>query len=445
MGFFNFKYLNKSTVEINQLYEIYLRYPVISTDSRCVTKNSIFFALKGKNFDGNRYAGKALKNGAAFAVIDKPQDNADSRFILVENSLVTLQSLANYHRKKCDTRILAITGSNGKTTTKELINKILSEKYKVYSTQGNLNNHIGVPLTLLSMSPDNQFGVIEMGANHKGEIRLLCKITEPDFGLITNVGKAHLEGFGSLEDIAKAKAELFDYLKKNNGTIFGNTDDSFVYSVIPENYNKTVLFGDKGGICRGKYISSDPFLKLLLFVNDDQRGVKINTNLVGSYNLENVVAAATFAYFLNVGRKTIKRAIENYFPEQNRSQLLKTRNNIIYLDAYNANPTSMRAALDNFIELNLKNKYFILGEMLEVGSATTREHESLLSYLKGKEIKNILCVGKAFYEHANKFGYKYFNNVDELVRILESNKIRKANIFIKGSRANQLERLIPFL
>lgn len=445
MRFFNFKYLKKTFVEINQLYELYLRYPAISTDSRCVRKNSIFFALRGTNFDGNSYAREALINGAAYAVIDKPQDNTDSRFILVDDSLVTLQSLANYHRKKCDTLILAITGSNGKTTTRELIKKILIAKYKVYSTQGNLNNHIGVPLTLLSMPPDTQFGIIEIGANHKGEIRHLCKIAEPDYGLITNIGKAHLEGFGSLEDVAKAKAELFEYLENNNGTILGNTGNSFVYSIIPEKYNKTVLFGDKSGICRGKYISSDPFLKLLLYVNNDQRGVKINTNLVGRYNLENVVAAATFTHYLKIDTKTIKRAIENYYPENNRSQLLKTKNNVIYLDAYNANPTSMKVALENFIELNVKNKYFILGEMLEVGKATAKEHESLLNFLKEKNITNILCVGKAFYKYANKSGYKYFNNVDDLARNLVTNKIRKANIFIKGSRANQLEKLVPFL
>jgi len=445
MGFFNFKYFNKNTVEINQLYELYLRYPDISTDSRCIKKNSIFFALRGENFDGNNFARDALRNGAAYAVIDKSQDNPYYRFILVENSLQTLQTLANHHRRACDTRLLAITGSNGKTTTKELIRRILSKKYKVYATQGNLNNHIGVPLTLLSIPHDTQFGVIEMGANHTGEIRHLCEIAEPDFGLITNVGKAHLEGFGSLEDIAKAKAELFNYLKNNQGTIFGNVSDSNVYSIIPENYNNTVLYGNKGSICWGEYLSSDPFLKLILFINDDRSGLKINTNLVGRYNLENVIAAATFAHFLNIGNKIIKRAVENYFPEENRSQLIKTGNNSIYMDAYNANPTSMKAALDDFIELNVKDKYFILGEMLEVGEATDKEHQSLLNFLKEKEILNVLCVGKAFHKHANKLGYKYFDNLDEISEYLKNSKIINANIFIKGSRANKLEKLVPFL
>lgn len=432
-------------MEINQLYKLYLRHSAISTDSRCVKKNSIFFALKGKNFDGNNFALDALRNGAAYAVIDTSLDNPDSRFILVEDSLQTLQSLANHHRKSCDTKLLAITGSNGKTTTKELIKRILSEEYKVYATQGNLNNHIGVPLTLLSMPLDTRFGVIEMGANHKGEIRQLCEIAEPDFGLITNIGKAHLEGFGSLEDIAKAKAELFNYLKNNQGTIFGNVSDSNVYSVIPENYNNTILYGKKGSICWGQYVSSDPFLKLILFINDDYGGLKINTNLVGRYNLENVVTAAAFAHFLNIDNKIIKRVVENYFPEENRSQLIKTSYNSIYMDAYNANPTSMKAALDDFIELNVKNKYFILGEMLEVGKETEKEHQSLLNIFKEKKILNVLCVGNAFYKHANKLGYKYYANVDEIAEHLKNNKIRDANIFIKGSRANKLEKLVPFL
>ncbi len=432
-------------MEITRLYELYLRYPNISTDSRCIEKNSIFFALKGENFDGNSFAGDALKNGASYAVIDKPRDNEDSRLILVENSLFTLQSLANYHRKTCRTKLLAITGSNGKTTTKELINIILNEKFRVYSTRGNLNNHIGVPLTLLSMPANTEIAIIEMGANHKGEIGRLCTIAEPDYGLITNIGKAHLEGFGSLEDIAKAKAELFEHLKNKNGTIFGNAGDSYVNSVIPENYNNTVIYGSKDSMCRGQYLSSDPFLRLILFINNDHGGVKINTNLVGKYNLENIVAAAAFGHFLNIGTETIKRAVENYFPEQNRSQLLKTANNSIYLDAYNANPTSMKAALDNFIELNLKNKYIILGEMLEVGNTTEKEHRYILNFLKEKNILNVLCVGKAFHKHAAKLGYKYFNNADELAKTLESDKIINANIFIKGSRLNRLEKLVPFL
>ncbi|UCH13306.1 MAG: UDP-N-acetylmuramoyl-tripeptide--D-alanyl-D-alanine ligase [Bacteroidales bacterium] len=432
-------------MEISKLYELYKQHPGISTDSRSVKKNSIFFALKGENFDGNNFAENALKRGAAWAVIDKSGIKADRRFIIVKDSLSTLQSLANYHRKMCSTKLLAITGSNGKTTTKELIRKVLSGKYSVFATQGNLNNHIGVPLTLLSMPPDTQIGIIEMGANHHGEIKQLCAITEPDYGLVTNIGKAHLEGFGNIEDIARAKAELFEYLKNNNGTIFGNAGNSFVNAVIPENHNNKVLYGIENSICWGKSLASDPFLKLILFMSDDPNGVEINTNLFGRYNLENVIAAAALGHFFNISKSIIKQAIESYFPEDNRSQLIEAKSNSIYLDAYNANPTSMRAAIDNFIELNVESKFFILGEMLEVGNTAEKEHRSLLKFLKEKSIKNVLCVGKGFYKHADKYGYKYFSNVDELAKVLKINKIRNANILIKGSRANQLEKLVPYL
>ncbi len=432
-------------MELSKLYELYKQHPGISTDSRSVKENSIFFALKGENFDGNSFAEDALKKGAAWAVVDKSGLRADRRLIVVNDSLRALQGLANYHRKMCGTKILAITGSNGKTTTKELIRKVLSGKFRVFATQGNLNNHIGVPLSLLSMPPDAQIGIIEMGANHHGEIKQLCAITEPDFGLVTNIGKAHLEGFGNIEDIARAKAELFDYLKNNNGIIFGNAGNSFVNDVIPENYRKNVLYGIENSICWGQYLASDPFLKLILFISDDQNGLKINTNLFGRYNLENVIAAATLGHFFNISSSIIKQAIENFFPEENRSQLIKTKSNNIYLDAYNANPTSMRAAIDNFIELNVKNKYFILGEMMEVGNTAEKEHESLLKFLKEKNILNILCVGKGFHIYADKYGYKYFSDVDALAAALKSNKIRNANILIKGSRANQLEKLVPFL
>jgi UDP-N-acetylmuramoyl-tripeptide--D-alanyl-D-alanine ligase len=432
-------------VKTVDIYELFLRHPYISTDSRSVKKDSIFFALRGKNFDGNRFAMKALADGAAYAITDKSYFKPDKRLIRVEDSLGALQSLANHHRKKCSTKILAITGSNGKTTTKELIKRILSEKYKVYATAGNLNNHIGVPLTLLSMPSDSQIGIIEMGANHHGEIQELCNIAEPDFGLITNIGKAHMEGFGSLEDIAKAKAELFEYLKSRKGKIYGNINNSYINAIIPEKYSDAVLYGVKNSACWGQYISSGPFLKMLLFMPGDSSGLQVNTNLVGRYNMENVVAAAAFAHSFNLTKDSIKTAIEDYIPEDNRSQLVKTKDNIIYLDAYNANPTSMRAALDSFIDLKVQNKCFILGEMLEIGDASDREHQILLTYLKENNITNVLCVGKAFYKNAKKFGFKYFNDANELAGMLKSGKIKNANIFLKGSRANQLEKLVKFL
>jgi UDP-N-acetylmuramoyl-tripeptide--D-alanyl-D-alanine ligase len=432
-------------VNISDIYELFLRYPCISTDSRSVKKNSIFFGLSGKNFDGNRFTMDALRGGAAYAVTDKAYFGADSRIIRVQDSLATLQDLSNYHRKKCGTQILAITGSNGKTTTKELIKKILGEKHKVFATTGNLNNHIGVPLTLLSMPPDTDIAVIEMGANHHGEIRQLSSIAEPDFGLITNIGKAHMEGFGTLEDVARAKGELFDYLKGRNGKIYLNTGNPFISGLIPENYSNTVLYGDKGTTCWGQYVKSSPFLEMLLFMEGDTGGLKINTNLVGRYNVENVVAAAAFAHSLDMAKDSIKKSVEDYFPENNRSQLIKTEDNTIYLDAYNANPTSMKAALESFIELELQNKWVILGEMLEVGDASVKEHELLLAFLREKNMTNVICVGKGFSRHAEEFGYKYYNDVDELAQILKSEKIRNASILIKGSRANQLEKLVNTL
>jgi UDP-N-acetylmuramoyl-tripeptide--D-alanyl-D-alanine ligase len=431
-------------VEIQKLYELYSKYPQISTDSRSVKENSLFFALKGKYFDGNKFAESAIQSKAAYAVVDKLYTE-NSRFILVDDTLRTLQKLAGYHRKKCGFKILAITGSNGKTTTKELIFNILSKNCKVYATEGNLNNHIGVPLTILAMAADTEIGIVEMGANHHNEIAELCDITEPDFGLITNIGKAHLEGFGSIEGVKKAKQELFIWLKNNNGTILGNVNDSNVKDIIPGNYENIVLYGNKASSYWADYISSDPFLKFVLFLANDMEGQVIQTNLFGRYNMENAIAAATFATVLKSEKKTIKQALEEYIPENNRSQILKTVNNKIFLDAYNANPTSMKAAIEDFIEVSESNKYFILGEMLEVGTNTGNEHKEVLSLLKGRDISNVICVGKAFKEAAGEAGYKFYNDINELAELLKSGIIKNASVLIKGSRANQLEKLIQFL
>lgn len=431
-------------MEIQKLYELYNKHPQISTDSRCVKENSLFFALKGKTFDGNRFAESAIQDKAAYAVVDKLYTK-NSRFILVDDTLGTLQKLAGYHRKKCGFKILAITGSNGKTTTKELLYNILSKNYKVYATEGNLNNHIGVPLTILSMAADTEIGIVEMGANHHNEITQLCDIAEPDFGLITNIGKAHLEGFGSIKGVKKAKQELFTWLKNNNGTILGNVNDVNVRDIIPENYKNIVLYGNKKSRYWADCISSDPYLKFVLFIAEDLEGQEIQTKLFGRYNMENAVAAATFASILNIERKTIKQAIEEYIPENNRSQIMKTENNKIFLDAYNANPTSMKAAIENFIEVNESNKYFILGEMLEVGTNTGNEHIEVLSLLKDRDISNVICVGKAFKKAAGVAGYKFYNDINELAEVLKSCSIKNASLLIKGSRANQLEKLIQFL
>ncbi len=432
-------------MEIHRLYELYKKYPEISTDSRCIAENSIFFALKGENFDGNKFAESAINNKAAYAVIDRLYSKNNKRFILVGDTLTTLQKLANYHRRKCGFKIMAITGSNGKTTTRELIYQTLCKKRKVYATKGNLNNHIGVPLTILSMTADTEIGIVEMGANHHNEITQLCEIAEPDFGLVTNIGKAHLEGFGSIEGVKKAKQELFTYLKKSNGSILGNVSDVNVNDIIPENYKNIILYGKEKSRCWAKYMSSDPYLKFILYMADDPKGVVINTKMFGRYNIENAVAAATFASVLNIEKDTVKRALEEYIPENNRSQILITKNNKIFLDAYNANPTSMKAAIENFIETSERNKYFILGEMLEVGDNADNEHRSVLSMLKDKDILNVFCVGKAFKKIAGDYDYKFFNNINELAEILRTDSIKGASVFIKGSRANQMEKVVQFL
>ncbi len=432
-------------MDIRKLYELYQNYPEISTDSRCIKENSIFFALKGKNFDGNKFAESAIENKAAYAVIDKSYSKANNRFIVVEDSLSTLQKLANYHRKKCGFKILAVTGSNGKTTTKELIYHILNKNYKVYATKGNLNNHIGVPLTILSMAAYIDIGIIEMGANHPDEIMQLCEIAEPDFGLITNIGKAHLEGFGSIEGVKKAKAELFTFLKKNKGTILGNVNDVNVKDIIPKDYRNILLYGDEKSGYWARCLSSDPYLKFILFLAGDDRGLEIKTKLFGRYNMENAIASATFASLLKMDKETIKHALEEYNPENNRSQILETGKNKIFLDAYNANPTSMKAAIEDFIEVNEENKYYILGEMREVGTNADVEHENVLRLIKERDILNVICVGKAFQKPAGKFGYKFFNDIHELAKILKTGSIKNASILIKGSRANQLEKLVQYL
>ena len=432
-------------MDIQKLYELYKNFPEISTDSRCVKEKSIFFALKGENYDGNEFAESALNNKAEYAVIEKKYTNDNERYILVEDTLGTLQELANYHRRNCGFEILAITGSNGKTTTKELIYKILSKDHKVYATKGNLNNHIGVPLTILSMTADTEIGIVEMGANHYNEIKQLCEIAEPDFGLITNIGKAHLEGFGSIEGVKKAKEELFSYLIKNNGLIIGNLNDANVKDIIPENYKDIIPYGNETGRCWAKYVSADPYLRFILYMDDYTHGIEINTKMFGRYNIENAVAAATFALIKGIDKDTIKQALEEYIPENNRSQILKTRNNKIFLDAYNANPTSMKAAIENFMETSERNKYFILGEMLEVGNNSETEHRNILAMLKEWDLLNVLCVGSAFRNAAEKYGYMFFNNIDELTEMLEKEKIKNASIFIKGSRANKMERAVQFL
>ncbi len=439
-------------MKIPAIYKIFLKYSVITTDSRNIPKDSIFFALKGANFDGNNFAETALKSGALYAVIDNPNAYISDKTILVDDTLKTLQSLAAYHRKQLNLPIVALTGTNGKTTTKELINAVLSTQYKTQATQGNLNNHIGVPLTILSFDKSTEIGIIEMGANHPGEIEELCNIAQPNFGLITNIGKAHLEGFGSFEGVIKTKNELYQSIIQNNGTIFYNSDNTILKKL--NKGNKTISYGkNSDSYLKGKIISAAPFLKIEIETFEGLK-TEINSNLIGSYNFENISAAACVGSFFNISIQNIKKAVEQYKPENNRSQIINTAHNTIILDAYNANPVSMKLSVENFLNLNYKNKIPVLGDMYELGKYSKEEHENILQILKSKAITDnsviqTIIVGKYFKEaytdNYKKSNIIHFNNTSEVETFLKNNTYKNCTFFIKGSRAVHLESLVKFI
>ena len=435
-----------------ELYSIFLKYPVITTDSRNCPPNSIFFALRGEKFDGNDYIEQALHNGAAFAVGDRDGLPQDGRIIRVENALQSLQELANYHRKQMSAKVIAITGTNGKTTTKELIAAVLSTQYPTLFTQGNLNNHIGVPLTLLQLKPEHRFAVVEMGANHQGEIRELCRIADPDFGLITNVGKAHLEGFGSFEGVVRTKTELYDYIREKNGTLFVNIDNP-ILKERSENANKVFYGTSSEAFVRGGIVDSESFLELEWKLKKNGGNNKIKTKLVGNYNFENVLAAICIAEYFNgiFGVETarapsLQQAIAGYTPTNNRSQQLKTQRNQLIIDAYNANPSSMQVALDNFLNLKISPKMVILGEMKELGEYSREEHEKLVGRLKESAVDKVILCGENFQNIRSVAPeWAVFRNTQELLDYLQSENFSGFHILIKGSRANQLEKTIGFL
>ncbi len=442
-------------MNIEELYKIFLKYPNICTDSRTAVKNSIFFALKGENFDGNRYALKALEQ-CDYAIVDDEKFLKDNRFILVDNVLDTLQELAKYHREKLDLPIIAITGTNGKTTTKELIKEILSKQFNVVSTNGNLNNHIGVPITLLKMKVNTDIGVVEMGANHPGEIKKLCDIAQPNYGLITNIGKAHLEGFGSFEGVKKAKSELYKFLSDNEGLAFVNYDNEILEDLKPP--ARTILYGSSGFThCQGRKLDSELFLQfkwvstenmsaddVTIDWNDKIRNIK--TQIIGNYNFENALAATCIGNHFGITEINIKNAIENYIPSNNRSQFIKKQNNTIILDAYNANPSSMKIALSNFSSLKFENKIIILGDMLELGSQSEIEHSVIISLIKQMQFNNAFLIGNNFFNLKNIYpDFNYFNTTNDFIRWIKNNPIKNSTIFIKGSRKNGLEKIMDYL
>ena len=429
------------------LYDIFLEHPVVTTDSRNCPVGSIFFALKGDTYNANAFAAEALQKGCSYAVVDEAEYALDERYILVDDVLQALQALANTHRKQMGVKIIGITGSNGKTTTKELITAVLKEKYKVHATPGNLNNHIGVPLTLLQLTHQHQLAVVEMGANHPGEIKRLCEIAQPDFGIITNVGKAHLEGFGSFEGVMQAKAELYAHIASNGMGVFINNDHDYLQQMaiqagLPT--EKEIVYSMHNhpdiSMITGKIKSSDPYLTMQC-----QTGVtfEINTRLVGSYNAENVLAAVTIGHFFGLKNTQIKQGIELFVPQNNRSQLIETTKNRLIIDAYNANPTSMEAAVLNIQQLKNDNKLLILGDMLELGEHAVAEHQKLVDLIKEKGFQSVYLVGNTFKK--TKHAYLTFEDVDELYAFLSEEKPENQTILIKGSRGIQLEKIISIL
>jgi len=439
-----------SEFESMQLYTVFLEHPIICTDSRVCPKGSLFFALKGENFNANAFALSALEKGCAYAVVDEAEFAIDQRFILVKDVLVSLQQLAAYHREQLRTKIIGITGTNGKTTTKELIAAVLKEKYNILFTQGNLNNHIGVPLTLLQLKPEHQLAVIEMGANHPGEIAQLCEIARPDYGIITNVGKAHLEGFGSLEGVMAAKAELYKYIFAFGKFIFINTGNVLLEQMAYESgytsHEKKLGYSlkkeDKEAGCYAEITGCSPFLYLRCSLKAGSY-FDINTKLIGSYNAENILASVTIGNYFGLSEMQIKNGLENYTPQNNRSQLTVTEYNKLVVDTYNANPTSMRAAILNFAQMELEQKTLILGDMFELGDQSDVEHQNIVNLLQQNNFSNVLLVGKDFKKTQNT--YHSFEDVDELIGYVTENPLRNNYILIKGSRGMKLEKVLASL
>jgi UDP-N-acetylmuramoyl-tripeptide--D-alanyl-D-alanine ligase len=424
------------------LHQIFLEHPVVTTDSRNIPFNSIFFALKGESFNGNTFAADALHKGAAFAVIDQAEFATNDRLILVPNVLDCLQQLARFHRDQLGLPILAITGTNGKTTTKELVAAVLAKKFKVNFTQGNLNNHIGVPITLLSMNRETEFGVVEMGANHPGEIRQLCEIANPDFGMITNIGKAHLEGFGSFEGVVKTKSELYDFLRTKEGKCFINADNSLLIRQAQE--LEQIKYGESTAyFMAGELASTDHYLVVkALFTKG---WLYLKSKLVGDYNFENLLAAACVGKYFEIDPLQIQAALAEYSPANNRSQLIMNEKNTIIMDAYNANPTSMMAALVNFASLKNEQKCIILGDMLELGETSGDEHQLIANYIENQDFSMVILVGPQFMNTQNRTKKKKFDHVELLTNYLKTQPIENKLVLIKGSRGIHLEKILEFL
>ncbi len=423
-------------MSITDLYEIYLQHPAVQTDTRKLEKGQLYFALKGPNFNGNVFAEKALEVGAAYAIIDEEEYKINDRCILVDNVLETLQDLANHHRKQFDIPFLAITGSNGKTTTKELINSVLSKQYNTIATRGNLNNHIGIPLTLLDIPQGTEIAIIEMGANHQKEIESYCTIAEPTHAVITNCGKAHIEGFGGVEGVRKGKGELYDFIRQSKGMIFRNADLNYLKE-MSAGINEQYTYGSANADVIGKPLMDDVFLKVAILNRDNE--TVINTNLVGDYNFPNVMTAVAIGMHFNVPIEKIRSAIEAYNPDNSRSQWSVIGSNKVILDAYNANPTSMRAAIINFANADLENKTLWLGGMKEMGDAEREEHQELIDLISKYNWHDVILVGNEF--KGIDLHYKWFETSKQAAEYVAANKPENTAILIKGSRSTKMELL----
>ncbi len=430
---------------MNTIEEIYARFRQhmrVSTDSRRIEKASVFFALKGENFNGNKFALTAIENGACCAVVDDPSLPQHPQIFLVNDALAALQQLANHHRKQMKATIIGITGSNGKTTSKELIASVLMKKYNTIYTQGNLNNHIGVPLSLLRIKPETEMAVIEMGANHQGEIARLSRIAAPDFGMITNIGKAHLEGFGGITGVINGKSELYAYIDDFGGKLFVNADNDLLMT-LSANIDRFTFGQSRQADVYGELVASDPFLAFVWDYQNKQSFVQ--TQLIGNYNFENLMAATAIGSYFGVAEEAINEALAAYQSQNSRSQLVETGKNRVVMDAYNANPTSMAASITNFDKICGKRSLLILGDMLELGEESAHEHAQILKLLTDLDFKKVILVGPHFGNVYQGDDWLHFNNTEQLLDYLRENTISGYDILLKGSRGIQIEKCLPFL
>ncbi|NCI45612.1 UDP-N-acetylmuramoyl-tripeptide--D-alanyl-D-alanine ligase [Sediminibacterium soli] len=420
-----------------ELYKLYEQHPSVQTDTRKLKKDDIFFALKGPNFNGNQFALQALAQGAAYAVVDE-KINDDPRLIVVEDGLLALQELAKHHREQFDIPFIAITGSNGKTTSKELVSSVLASHFITYTTQGNLNNHIGVPLTILSIRKDAQMAVIEMGANHQKEIEGYCRYTQPTHGIITNIGKAHLEGFGGVDGVKKGKGELFDFLRAHNGTAFVFADYDY-FREMTTGIKEVIGYGTAEGSVQGNIAESEPFLSVTI-TKGFAGQLPVQSRLVGDYNLPNILCAIAVGSYFGVPEENIRTAIESYTPSNSRSQLVIQGSNHIVLDAYNANPSSMKLAIENFARLHAAKKILMLGGMMELGPDSLREHQAIVDLIKQYRWADVVLVGGDFTAIAH--GFTFFSSADEARKWFRQQALANAHVLIKGSRSMRMERIL---